>query len=92
MNPVEIEFYELLNSGCPDKLYFKYYLIEANNHLKKMWKMERDKLNIEFKKETSWIKDKKETSWIVGMDKKGWIKEMSKNILKKNTMKILYSF
>lgn len=58
MNPVEIEFYELLNSGCPDKLYFKYYLIEAINRLKKMRKKERGKLNIKFEKESSWIKDR----------------------------------
>ena len=57
MNPVENEFYELLNSGCPDKLYFKCYLVEANNRLKKMCKKKRDKLNIEFKKEISRIKE-----------------------------------
>ena len=56
MNSVETEFYEVLNSGCPDKLCFKYYLIEPNDRLKGMGKEERQELNIEFKKETSRIK------------------------------------
>ena len=38
MNPVETEFYKVLKSGCPDKMYFKYYLKEANDRLNRMSK------------------------------------------------------
>ena len=43
MNPVETEFYELLEPICPNKnkMYFKYYLIEANDRLEGMAKRTR---------------------------------------------------
>ena len=91
MNPVETEFYEVLKSGCPDKMYLKYYLKEANDRLEGMSKKEREKLNIEFEKETSRINGmgRKEPYLIIQMDKKEWAKEMNENILKKNIMQIL---
>lgn len=55
MNPVENEFYKVLNPGWPDEIYFKYYLLEANNCLKEMNKKKRNKLNVRFKKETKKI-------------------------------------
>ena len=90
MNPVETEFYEVLKSGCPDKMYFKYYLKKANDRLNGMSKKEREKLNTEFEKETDRIigMGGKEPYLIIQMDdKEERAKEMNKNTQK--NMKIL---
>ena len=57
MNPVESEFYKLLEPICPnkDKMYFEYYLLEANGRLEGMEEKERKKLNLQFRTETKKI-------------------------------------
>ena len=87
MNPVETEFYEVLNSGCPDKMFFKYYLKEANDRLNGIGKKERKKLNTEFEKEINRIKGMggKEPYLIIEMDKK----ECARKLLKTYQKKIL---
>ena len=62
MNTVETEFYKLLEPICPnkDKMYFEYYLLEANDRLEGMEEKERENLDNKFRTETKKIltKDK----------------------------------